>query len=189
MKSFACKQNGVDWTICSMPVAHGLLVTVSEVGRQNGDSCENKNYGSTLDQFLGNFWHIFLSKIQKFIFHSFIHLSFIYDMSILWLEVIFPMSTMKTKLKHLITCQLRKCTCMILALPASFNELYRGNLLFNLFKNLGGHWISKDLCSQEKSRSKLKVHFSCLVVHSNHSGTKIPKLMERSGFCLAHSLK
>eukprot|EP00116_Pleurobrachia_bachei_P003063 sb/3463325/ len=33
-------------------VAHGLLVTVSEVGRQNGDSCEHKNYGSTLDQFL-----------------------------------------------------------------------------------------------------------------------------------------
>ena len=181
-----------------MYTAHGLLVTVSEVGRQNGDSCENKNYGSILDQFLGNFWHNFLSKIQKFIFHSFIHLPFIYDLSILifhhyaiflWLEFIFPMSTIKTKLKHLITWQLRKCTCMILALPATFNELYRGNLLFNLFKNLGGHWISKDLCSQEKSRSKLKVHFSFLVVHSNHSGTKIPKLMKRSGFCLAHSLK
>eukprot|EP00116_Pleurobrachia_bachei_P000573 sb/3460835/ len=40
-------------------VAHGLLVTVSEVGRQNGDSCENKNYGSTLDQFLATFCSIF----------------------------------------------------------------------------------------------------------------------------------
>eukprot|EP00116_Pleurobrachia_bachei_P017911 sb/3478173/ len=92
-------------------VAHGLLVTLSDVGRQNGDSCENKNYGSTLDQFLGNFLQNFLLKIQKFIFYSFIPPSFIYDLSILifhryviflWLEIIFPMSTIKTKLKHLI---------------------------------------------------------------------------------------
>eukprot|EP00116_Pleurobrachia_bachei_P013836 sb/3474098/ len=83
-------------------VAHGLLVTVSEVWRQDGNSCENKNYGSTLDQFLGNFCRNFLSKIRKFIFHSFVHYSFIHDMSILivhhyaiflWLEFIFPMST------------------------------------------------------------------------------------------------
>ena len=113
-------------------VAHGLLVTVSEVWRQNGDSCQNKIYGSTLDQFLGNFLHHFLSKIQKFIFHSLIHFSFIYDLSILifhhyanflWLEFIFRRSTKKRKLKHQITSQLRKCTCMILALPATFNGL------------------------------------------------------------------
>eukprot|EP00116_Pleurobrachia_bachei_P010664 sb/3470926/ len=32
-------------------VGHGFLVRVSELCRKNGDSCENKNYGSTLDQF------------------------------------------------------------------------------------------------------------------------------------------
>eukprot|EP00116_Pleurobrachia_bachei_P011597 sb/3471859/ len=124
-----------------------------------------------------------------------------------WVEFIFPMSTIKIKLEHQITWQLRKCTCMILALPATFNQLYHGNLLFNLFKNwakifvypmftqifkkieqklrkctcmilalpatfnqlchgyfwfnlfksLGEHWLGKDLCSQEKSRSKLNV--------------------------------
>eukprot|EP00116_Pleurobrachia_bachei_P012747 sb/3473009/ len=44
-------------------VGHGFLVRVSELCRQNGDSCENKNYGSNLDQFLGNFFHNFFSKI------------------------------------------------------------------------------------------------------------------------------
>eukprot|EP00116_Pleurobrachia_bachei_P000368 sb/3460630/ len=132
-------------------VAHGLLVTVSEVGRQNGDSCENKNYGSTLDQFLGNFFHNFFPKNQKLFFHSSIHFLFIYD----WKILIF-----------------HHC--------AIFLWLYRDYLLLNLFKNLGEHWRSKDLCSQEKSRSKLKVHFQFLGVHSNHSGTKIPKLMESS---------
>eukprot|EP00116_Pleurobrachia_bachei_P008915 sb/3469177/ len=147
-------------------VGHGFLVRVSEVWRENGDSCENKNYGRTLDQFLGNFFNICFQKIRKFIFHSFIHLPVICDMSILifhhyatflWLKFIFPMSTIKTKLKHLVTWQLRKCTCMILALPATFNELYRGYILSNLFQSLGEHWISKDLCSQEKSRSKLEI--------------------------------
>ena len=175
-----------------------MLVRVSELSRQNGDSCENKNHGSTLDQFLGNFFHNFLSKIRKFIFHSFIHFSFIYDVSILifhhgaiflWLEFIFPMNTIKMKLKHQVTLQLRKCSCMILALPATFERLYHGYLLFNLFKNLGEHWINKDLCSQEKSRSKLKVHFSFLVVHSTHSGTNNPKVMKSVGFCLAHVLQ
>eukprot|EP00116_Pleurobrachia_bachei_P016678 sb/3476940/ len=93
-------------------VAHGLLVTVSEVGRQNGDSCQNKIYGSTLDQFLGNFLHNFFLEIQKFIFHPLIHFSFIHDLSILifhhcaiflCLEFIFPRSIIKTKLKHQIT--------------------------------------------------------------------------------------
>eukprot|EP00116_Pleurobrachia_bachei_P012679 sb/3472941/ len=124
--------------ICShTSVGHGFLVRVSELCRKNGDSCENKNYGSTLDQFLGNFFHIFLSKIRKFIFHSFIHLSFIYHVSILifhhyaiflWLKFIFPMSTIKMILEHLVTWQLRKCTCMILALPATFNELRQNQL-------------------------------------------------------------
>eukprot|EP00116_Pleurobrachia_bachei_P012197 sb/3472459/ len=76
-----------------------------------------------------------------------------------WVEFIFPVSTIKIKLKHQVTWQMRKCTCMILALPATFNQLYHSYLLLNLFKNLGDHWISKDLCSQEKSRSKLNVHF------------------------------
>ena len=129
-------------------VGHGLLVMVSEVVRQNGDSCENKNYGSTLDQFLGNFFHNFLSKIRKFIFHSFIHFSFIHDVSILifhhyaiflWLEFIFPMSTIKMKLKHQVTQQLRKCSCMILALFATFKQLYHSYLSFNLLKTLGKH--------------------------------------------------
>eukprot|EP00116_Pleurobrachia_bachei_P010568 sb/3470830/ len=83
-------------------VGHGFLVRVSELCRNNGDSCENKNYGSTLDQFLGNFFYNFLSKIRKFIYHSFIHFSFIYDVSILifhhyaiflWLEFIFLMNS------------------------------------------------------------------------------------------------
>ena len=190
-----CSQASVQ---CLYKVGHGLLVRVSELSRQNGDSCGDKNYGSTLDQFLGNFFHNFLSKIRKFIFHSFIHFSFIYDVSILifhhgaiflWLEFIFPMNTIKMKLKHQVTLQLRKCSCMILALPATFNELYHGSLLFNLFQNLGEHWINKDLCSQEKSRSKLKVHFSFLVVHSTHSGTNIPKVMKSFGFCLAYALQ
>eukprot|EP00116_Pleurobrachia_bachei_P009666 sb/3469928/ len=126
-------------------VGHGFLVRVSELCRQNGDSCENKNYGSNLDQFLGNFFRHFLSKIRKFIFHSCIHLSFICDVSILifhhyaiflWHEFFFPMSTIKLKSKHQVTLQLRKCSCMILALPVTFNELYHGSILFNLFKNL-----------------------------------------------------
>eukprot|EP00116_Pleurobrachia_bachei_P017943 sb/3478205/ len=97
---------------CSLPiykVGHGFLVRVSELFRQNGDSCENKNYGSNLDQFLGNFFHNFFWKIRKFFFHSCIHFSFIYDARILifhhyaiflWLEFIFPMSTIKLKSKH-----------------------------------------------------------------------------------------
>eukprot|EP00116_Pleurobrachia_bachei_P017960 sb/3478222/ len=102
--------------------------------------------------------------MRKYSSHSFL----IYHVSILifhhytiflWLKFIFPMSTIKMILEHLVTWQLRKCPCMILALPATFNQLYHGYLLFNLFKNLGEHLITKDLCSQEKSRSKLNVHF------------------------------
>ena len=168
-KTVPCTTLGVNsWKKAVWMVGHGFFVRVSEMCRQNGDSCENKNYGSNLDQFLGNFFHNFLSKIRKLIFHSCIHFSFIYDVSILifhhyaiflWLEFIFPMSTIKLKSKHQVTLQLRKCSWMILALPVTFNELYHGSLLFNLFKNLGEHWINKDLCLQEKSRSKLKVHF------------------------------
>ena len=137
-------------------MSHGLLVMVSEVWCQNGDSCETKNYGSTLDQFLGNFFHNFLSKIRKFIFHSFIHLMFIFDKSILifhhyatflWLEIIFPTSTIKMKLKHQVTWQLRKCTCMILALPATFKQPYHGEPLVQFF--------SKFVWALEKQRSLL----------------------------------
>eukprot|EP00116_Pleurobrachia_bachei_P000284 sb/3460546/ len=278
-------------------VAHGLLVTVSEVGRQNGDSCEDENYGSTLDQFLGNFSHNFLSKIQKSIFHSFIHVSFIYDLSILifhryaiflWLEFIFPTSTMKTKLKQRIilptsyrflettshslyktlspTFCMKGCashvtererraqkskkiedtvssvkeelncyaavvqkSCTASLAPRKlqaameawreegreeaacqggttqprYGTLHSGKvwdaegsggdgrrkMCTFVFQNLGEHWISKDLCSQEKSRSKLKVHFSFLVVHFSHSGIKIPKLMESRQKILKKCLK
>jgi|EP00116_Pleurobrachia_bachei_P015257 hypothetical protein len=87
-----------------------------------------------------------------------------------------------------VTWQLRKCTCMILALPATFNQLYHGYFWFNLFNSLGEHWLG----SQEKSR-KIKVKtqssFLILVVHSTHSGTNVPKVMKSDGFCLAHTLQ
>ena len=133
-------------SVCLYKVGHGFLVRVSELCRQNGDSCENKNYGSNLDQFLGNFFHNFL----KFIFHSCIHFSFIYDVSILifhhyaiflWLKFIFSMSTIKMILEHLVTWQLRKWSCMILALPATFNRLYHRYLSFKPFETLGEHWL------------------------------------------------
>jgi hypothetical protein len=76
-----------------------------------------------------------------------------------------------------------------MALPATFNKLYRGYLLFNPFRNLGEHWLSKDLCSQEKSWSKLQVSFSFFLVHSTHAETNIPELIEKFGFCLAHALQ
>eukprot|EP00116_Pleurobrachia_bachei_P015898 sb/3476160/ len=47
------------------------------------------------------------------------------------------MSTIKIKLKHQVTWQMRKCTCMILALPATFNQLYHSYLVLYLFKNSG----------------------------------------------------
>eukprot|EP00116_Pleurobrachia_bachei_P004158 sb/3464420/ len=62
---------------CIYKVGHGFLVRVSELCRQNGDSCENKNYGSNLDQFLGNFSIIFCRKFENsFFIPAFISRSF-----------------------------------------------------------------------------------------------------------------
>ena len=141
-------------------VAHGLLLTVSGLWSQNGDSCENKNYGSNLDQFLGNFFYNFLSKIRKFIFHSFIHFVFIFDKSILifhhyatflWLEIIFPTSTIKMKLKHQVKWQ--SCDFQTAVSRQTFCSI-----LFKICVNIGKAKIFV-LKKNECRNSKFIFHF------------------------------